>query len=168
MLPSEMDKTEFMKQFGGLYEHSPWIAESVLDAGLDASHDQAIRLHTEFCKTIMATSKRQKLELLCAHPDLAGKLARSEELTTSSRSEQAGAGLDQCNEAEFVQFTELNGRYQKKFGFPFIMAVKGAGRAEVLSQFQLRVDNTVESEFNTALEQVMKIGWFRLMEIYDE
>jgi len=167
-LPAEMNKTEFMALFGGLYEHSPWIAESVFDAGLDATHNGAASLHNAFCNVIGSAGSQPQLDLLRAHPDLAGKLARKDALTTSSREEQAGAGLDQCSQEEFALFTRLNERYQEKFGFPFIMAVKGADRAQILSQFQVRVDNSVKAEFETALEQVMKIGWFRLMDVFNE
>lgn len=163
-----MSKTEFMAQFGGLYEHSAWIAEAVFDAGLNASHNDAVHLHDAFRHVVTAAGRQQRLDLLRAHPDLAGKLARKDELTSSSRQEQAGAGLDQCGEEEFALFTALNTRYQEKFGFPFIMAVKGADRAQILSQFQVRVDNSAEAEFDTALEQVLKIGWFRLMDFFNE
>jgi OHCU decarboxylase len=163
-----MNRTEFMSVFGGLYEYSPWIAEAVFEAGLDRTHDQADGLHKAFCEEIESAGKRQQLDLLRAHPDLAGKLARSDELTAESRSEQAGAGLDQCTAEEFSRFTQLNERYEARFGFPFIMAVKGADRAQILSQFQIRVDNSVEAEFDTALRQVLKIGWFRIKDIFNE
>jgi len=157
-----------MAQFGGLYEHSAWIAEAVFDAGLQANHNDPDHLHDAFRHVVSAAGQQRQLDLLRAHPDLAGKLARKDGLTSSSRQEQAGAGLDQCGEEEFALFTELNKRYQEKFGFPFIMAVKGADRAQILSQFQVRVDNSAEAEFDTALEQVLKIGWFRLMDFFNE
>lgn len=161
-----MGKTEFMSVFGGLYEHSSWIAAAVFEAGLDGSHNRANGLHRAFCQVVGSAGKEQQLALLCAHPDLAGKLARADELTTSSRSEQMRAGLGQCTAEEYALFIELNNSYLARFGFPFIMAVKGADRAQILSQFQLRVDNSLESEFNTAIQQVLKIGWIRLLEIF--
>ena len=168
MPPARMDKTEFMEKFGGLYERSPWIAEAVFDTGLDAAHNSAAGLHAAFCEVVNCAGRQRQLDLLRAHPDLAGKLARKDALTSSSRREQAGAGLDQCSEEEFALFSRLNERYQEKFGFPFIMAVKGADRAQILLQFEIRVENSAAAEFDTALGQVMKIGWFRLMDIFNE
>lgn len=167
-VPAEMDRAEFMSVFADLYEHSPWIAKAVYKAGLGPRHNQSEGLHAAFCEVVISSGRRRQLDLLLAHPDLAGRLAKAGNLTDSSRSEQAGAGLDQCTAEEFALFTELNDRYLARFGFPFIMAVKAAGRAEILSQFQLRVDNSVEAEFDTALEQVLKIGWFRIMDIFND
>ncbi len=166
--PVDMSEAEFISEFGGLYEHSAWIAGAVFEAGLNTNHDQAENLHRAFCRVIESANRQQQLELLRAHPDLAGKLARADKLTDSSRSEQAGAGLDQCTQEEFSAFTELNNNYKAKFGFPFIMAVKGADRAQILLQFQHRVDNSPESEFETALQHVLKIGRFRLTEILND
>lgn len=166
--PADMTEAEFMTVFGGLYEHSPWVAAAVFKGGLNGTHNRADSLHQAFCRAVESASQQQQLKLIRAHPDLAGKLATADALTTSSRSEQAGAGLDQCTDEEFSVFTELNQRYQARFGFPFIMAVKGAGRAQILLQFQQRVDNSPEAEFDTALKQVLKIGWFRLSELLDD
>ncbi len=157
-----------MSVFAGLYEHSAWIAGAVFKTGLGSEHNQSEGLHAAFCEVVISAGKRRQLDLLLAHPDLAGRLAKAGDLTDSSRSEQASAGLDQCTAEEFALFTELNDRYLARFGFPFIMAVKGADRAEILSQFQLRADNSVAAEFDTALEQVLKIGWFRIMDIFND
>jgi OHCU decarboxylase len=166
--PADMDQAEFLSVFGGLYEHSPWIAEKVHSNGLNAGHNNPTVLHEAFCKVINSASRQQQLNLLRAHPDLAGKLARADELTDASRSEQAGAGLDQCSDEEYRVFTELNNRYKERFGFPFIMAVKGAARTDILLQFQQRVDNNPDTEFAAALLQVQKIGWLRLAEILND
>jgi 2-oxo-4-hydroxy-4-carboxy-5-ureidoimidazoline decarboxylase len=102
-----------------------------------------------------------KLSLLRAHPDLAGKLALAD-LTASSQSEQKGAGLDQCTPDELARFTELNELYKHKFGFPFIFAVKGFHRTDILDAFERRVKNDAETEFNEAIEQVHRIAKLRL------
>ena len=102
-----------------------------------------------------------KLTLLRAHPDLAGKLAVAE-LTDSSQNEQTGAGLDQCTPDELARFTQLNDDYKKKFGFPFIFAVKGFHRTDILNAFERRVKNDVETEFNEAINQVHRIAKLRL------
>ncbi len=99
---------------------------------------------------------------LRAHPDLAGRVARAGGLTDVSRNEQAGAGLDECSEAEFDAFQELNNRYTQKFAFPFIMAVKGSQRAIILEAFRRRVENEPDTEFEIAMDQVHCIARYRL------
>jgi len=103
-----------------------------------------------------------KLALLRLHPDLAGKAALSGKLTDASTSEQAGAGLDQCTADELARFANYNDAYKAKFGFPFIMAVKGATKQKILAGFEARIDNSVPEEFQMALTQVHKIAEFRL------
>jgi OHCU decarboxylase len=107
-------------------------------------------------------SRRRQLALIRAHPDLAGRAAIRAELTAASSAEQAGAGLDQCTRAEFVRFHELNDKYRKQFGFPFILAVKGKSRREILAAFEERLGNSVEAEFEEALTQIARIARFRL------
>ena len=107
----------------------------------------------------------QQLALLRAHPDLAGRLAMAGGLTVHSASEQARAGLDQCTPEEFARFTALNDAYKMKFGFPFIMAVKGKSRGEILAAFEARSTNDAVSEFRAALDEVHKIALFRLREL---
>ena len=111
---------------------------------------------------IEAAGEAPQLTLLRAHPDLAGKLAKSGELTAESTSEQAGAGLDECTPEEFAEFTHLNDTYKAKFGFPYILAVKGRHRVEILDNFRSRVDNSTTQEFREALDQVHQIARLRL------
>ena len=106
-----------------------------------------------------------QLELLRNHPDLAGKLAVSGKLTAASASEQAGAGLDRCTDAEFDEFTKLNNRYQQRFGFPFIVAVRGLDKERILEQFRHRVQNDWDTEFDCALSQVHRIARLRIDQI---
>jgi OHCU decarboxylase len=107
-------------------------------------------------------SEGAKLALIRAHPDLAGRAAIAGDLTASSRSEQSGAGLDQCTPEEYRRFHELNAAYKRKFGFPFILAVAGKGRHEILAAFEARVDNDRDREFDTAIAEINKIALRRL------
>jgi len=163
--PSVMEKEHFVNVFGGVYEHSPWIAKQVWSNRLTGEHDTAAGLAKAMAAIVEAAEDQAKLDLLRAHPDLAGKLAVGGELTEDSTSEQAGAGLDQCTPAEFAEFQDLNDRYKAKFDFPFILAVRGRGRAEILEAFRQRVDNTIDDEFAQALEQVHLIALLRLTQI---
>ncbi len=161
--PSRLDRAAFVARYGGVYEHSPWIAEAAFEAGLDAGADHAEGLAALLAARVEAADRERQLALLRAHPDLAGRLALAGELTAASSAEQAGAGLDACTPEEFARFRELNGRYVERFGFPFIMAVKGFHRAEILAAFEQRVDNPPETEFRTALDQVHRIARLRLV-----
>ena len=162
MQPSHLNKTEFMTIFGGVFEHSPWIAGAVWDAGLTGHNDTAAGLHQPFREVIRQSGREEKLALLRAHPELATGVAADEQLTDSSQREQRGAGLDHCSPEEFSEFRKLNDSYREKFGFPFIMAVKGFDRHEILESFRARLENTRDMEFQTAVEQVIRIGRFRI------
>ena len=151
-----------MAAFGHVYEHSPWIAESAYDKGLDARHDTAKGLAGFMEETVATAGDDAKLALLRAHPDLAGKLAMTGALTRSSSREQSGARLDQCSPEEFAAFTELNARYREKFGFPFILAVRDHDRAAILRIFSNRVENDSETELTEALQQVNRIAALRI------
>ena len=157
-----MDKASFLARYGGIFEHSPWIAEQVWDKGLHGGGLQ--ELHAAFADVIRKADHEQQLELLRGHPQLASAIASGEELTTESRGEQREAGLDQCSEVEFEEFEHLNSTYSDKFGFPFIIAVKGLGREQILECFRTRLANAPEEEFTGALEQVIRIGKFRLQD----
>jgi len=158
-----MDRAAFLARFGGVFEHSPWVAEGAWDAG--SIPDTAEGLHAAMVAVLRAAPREKQLALLNAHPDLAGKLAVSGDLTADSTLEQASAGLDRCSPEEFARFTELNDAYKAHFGFPFIMAVKGRSRTEILEAFERRVHNTPDEEFATALAQVERITWLRLKDM---
>lgn len=166
-VPSEMNRQDFVATFGGIFEHSPWIAEEAYDRGLNES-DNADNLHKALCKTMRAADHERQLALIRAHPDLAGKLAIEGGLTEESRGEQASAGLDQCSPEEFARFSQLNADYVKRFGFPFILAVKGSTKEIILAALEARMDNNSEAEFETALTQIERIAGFRLADIYGE
>lgn len=162
--PSTLSDAAFIARFGGVFEHSPWVAEGVLAAaGADRrSLDSVDGLHAAMVRVVRAAPRDRQLALLRAHPDLAGRLALAGELTAASTAEQAGAGLDRCTPDEFARFTALNTAYTAKFGFPFILAVRGRTRAEILAAFEARIHNDAETEFNTALAQVDRIALLRL------
>jgi len=151
------NKRAYVDRFGGVYEHSPWVAEKAFDMG---PPDPA-ELPAIMRQIVEGAGQEAQLTLLRAHPDLAGKLAKTGVLTNESTSEQASAGLDQCSDEEFAAFTDLNNRYKTRFGFPYILAVKGRHRSEILENFKARVDNAPEVEFREALDQVHQIAALR-------
>lgn len=163
--PRELDRDSFVSRFGAVYEHSPWIAEAVFEAGLTPRHDRPAGLHEAMKAVVESAPRDRQLALLRAHPDLAGRLAEAGELTRHSTGEQAAAGLDKCTPAEFARFSALNEAYKAKFGFPFIIAVKGKDRRDILNAFERRSANEAASEFRTALDEVHKIALFRLREL---
>jgi len=162
--PGELDRSEFQETFGSVFEQSPWIAENVWNDGLDARHDTAAGMHEVMCNEIRQADMEQKLELLRAHPELACAISRAG-LSKASRGEQRRSGLEQCTEEEFAEFKRLNAAYREKFGFPFILAIKGFQRKQILEIFRHRLQHSPEEEFQAALAQVMKIGLFRLQDI---
>lgn len=163
--PSQMNAKEFVGIFGSVYEHSPWVAEAAHAHGLTGQHDDAAYLAALMASVVADASHERKLALLRAHPDLAGRLAQRGELTAASVEEQAGAGLDQCTADEFARFQALNARYTEKFGFPFIIAVRGYKREDILRIFAARVENDRETEFAEALRQVDRIAALRIGQI---
>ncbi len=163
--PLSLDRAVFIERFGGVYEHSAWIAEAVRDTGLSDGHDAIETMAAAMTDTLDAADDEAKLTPLRAHPGLAGKAAVRGELSGASTSEQAGAGLDQCSPAELARFQELNAKYKEKFGFPFILAVRGKHRAEILDAFEERIKNDQQIEFHTAIEQTHRIARLRLSEL---
>ena len=163
--PSSMQKDQFLEQYGGVFEHSAWIAEGAFDLELGPAHDSAIGLHNALARIFRSASAEARLGVLRAHPDLAGKLAQADRLTAESTSEQASAGLDALTEAEHAEFTQLNAAYVKKHGFPFIIAVRDFSKAEILSAFQTRLAHDSANEFETACRQVERIAELRLQQL---
>lgn len=159
---TQISESGFIKDFGGLYEHSPWVAEAVW-ADLQSARSIEIDVLQSRLKSVVDNSTdEQKLTLLLAHPELAGKAAIDGELTPESTDEQSRARLDLCSPEEFETFQQLNSEYNEKFKFPFIMAVRNSTREEILAAFQARLHNTPEQEFVTAIEQVHIIAALRL------
>ena len=166
MPPGGLDREGFLARYGGVYEHSPWIAGAVWDEG--AASGDVETLAGAMAERVEAAEEDLQLALLRAHPDLAGKLAVRGELTADSTSEQAGAGLDRCSAGEFEEFQRLNGTYKARFGFPFILAVKGHDRAAILDAFRRRVGHDRAVEFREALDQVHRIARIRLQALAEE
>jgi OHCU decarboxylase len=164
--PGELDRDAFVIRFGGVYERSPWVAERVWDTG--EVPDNLMALSDAMAKIVEAADQELQLALLRSHPDLAGRLAVSEELTTDSRSEQASAGLDRCTPEEFAAFQQLNSDYKARFGFPFIIAVRGLDRKAILAAFRRRLNNVWDTEFREALDQVNRIARLRLAAIAEQ
>jgi OHCU decarboxylase len=163
--PSRMGRQEFVEKFGGVFEHSPWIAERAFALELGPAHDSAGGLHNALARVFRSASQDERLGVLNAHPDLAGKLAAARRLTPDSAREQASAGLDALTDAERETFSRLNGAYVEKFGFPFIIAVKGRSKAKILSAFEARIGNDRTTEFDTACRQVERIALLRLTDM---
>ena len=163
-----MTEDQFVAAFGTVYEHSPWVAQRTFRRGLTPNEDLLSGLTRALGKTVAAAGREEQLALINAHPDLAGRAAVADELTEASTSEQAAAGIDQCSEAEFARFQELNARYRDRFGFPFIMAVKGSNRHDILVAFEQRIGNDPDTEFHRALKEIDRIAEFRLQALAEE
>ncbi len=162
--PSAMTREAFVEAFGGIFEHSPWIAEGAWALELGPSHDSARGVHAALCRVFRSASEEARLGVLRAHPDLAGKLAAAKRLTAESTSEQASAGLDALTDAERETFTRMNAAYVEKHGFPFIIAVRDHDKAGILAAFERRIGHDRETEFAEACRQVERIAELRLVE----
>lgn len=160
-----MTADEFVSLYGGIYEHSTWVAEEAAADAADIGSVESIARIMGDC--VDNASTERQLALIRAHPDLAGKAQVAGELTEDSATEQARAGLDQCSTEEYAEFQRLNDRYHEKFGFPFVMAVRDSTRAEILGAFADRLDNDVNTEFETALAEIHKIARLRLRAMSD-
>lgn len=156
---NDMSLKEFVARFGDVAEHSPWVAEKAAAARPFLSRDDMI---AAFAAAVDDADEAHQRALLCAHPDLAGRAAIGGGLTDDSRREQAGAGLDRLTPDEFARFTEMNRSYRERNGIPFIFAVRGATKHQILAGFDARRDNPLAVEFGTALQQVARIIRFRL------
>ncbi len=163
--PSQMDRETFVARFGGVFEHSPWVAERAHALELGAPHDTAIGLHNALTRVFRSASEAERLGVLTAHPDLAGKLAAAKRLTEESSSEQASAGLDALTDAERATFERLNADYVARHGFPFIIAVRDHDKAGILAAFERRIGQSRETEFAEACRQVERIALHRLSDM---
>ena len=157
-----LSQADFVERFGGVFEHSPWIAERAWHLEAGPAHDTAVGVHSLLCRVFRSAGDDERLGVLRAHPDLAGRLAAAKRLTAESAKEQASAGLDALTDAERERFGELNRRYVERFGFPFILAVKGLSKEAILANFEARIDNAREDELETACRQVERIAELRL------
>jgi len=165
----KLTRAEFVTRYGGIYEHSPWVAAQSYEEACEV--DDPNRLAKIFAKYVDAADHEKKLALIRAHPDLARRAAVGARtagdhplsaLTPASKDEQQSAGLDQCTPEEYAQFQDYNHRYKQKFHFPFIMAVRNSNRHEILKAFEQRLENDPETEFTTAMQEIHKIAKLRL------
>lgn len=157
---SVVDKQAFVQRYGGIYEHSPWVAEEAWDRMCEPEEEGSVA--DVMAKSVDKASDEKKLELIRAHPDLAGRAAVSGTLTAESGDEQASAGIDRCTPEEFERFQEYNAQYKEKFGFPFVMAVRNSNRHSILAAFKERLQNDPDIEFARAIAEIHKIARLRL------
>jgi len=155
---NKLSKAEFISIFGNIFEKTEWIAEKCYESKPYNNLDELV---LKMMKIFENIEKERHLEILNSHPNLAVE----KKLTEDSKNEQKNASLNQCNDEEFIEFKKLNEEYKKKFGFPFIIAVKGKNKEEILNSFRQRITNNINLEFEEAKKQVKKIASFRLTEI---
>ena len=155
-----MERADFVSRFGAIYEKSPWVAEG---AWKQRPFADCTALENALAEVVRQASHAQQLELLHHHPRLGTRLA----LSGYSRSEQAGAGLLDASAAERAELAQLNGAYEAKFGFPFILAVRNASSRSILDSCRMRINHDEKSEFDESLRQVFKIARFRLSDLMD-
>ena len=166
-VPAHLSRALFCAVYGSVYEHSPWIAEAVCEGPRGPSVTTAQELSARMRTVVDQASRQQQLDLINAHPDLSGKLAQAKLLTAESTAEQASAGLDHLTAEERARFEALNNAYKQKFGFVFILAVRGKTKADILTTFQRRLSNTPAEEFQEALQQIHIIALLRMQTVLD-
>lgn len=165
MVPSRMGRDAFVAAFGSVYEHSPWVAERAFGMELGPAHDRPAGLANAMARVFRTATEEERLAVLVAHPDLAGKLAAAKRLTAESTAEQASAGLDALTDAERAAFEAHNTAYTEKFGFPFIIAVKDNTKQSIMAAFETRLAHDRATEFAAACGQVERIAWHRLRDL---
>ncbi|MBK5926235.1 allantoinase PuuE [Rhodobaculum claviforme] len=163
--PSRMDQATFVARFGTIYEHSPWVAERAWALELGPAHDSATGVHSALARAFRAAPRDERLGVLRAHPDLAGKLAAARRLGPASTAEQAGAGLDALTDDERAEFEALNTAYVARHGFPFIIAVRDHDKPGILAAFRRRLEADTDTEFAEACAQVDRIAEHRLKDL---
>jgi len=155
---NKLNKSDFISIFGNVFEKTEWIAQKSYDSKPYKNFEE---LFSKMVEIFENSNKESHIKILNAHPDL----AIEKRLTEDSKNEQQNASLNQCTNEEFLEFKKLNEEYKKKFGFPFITAVKGKNKEEILNSFRQRITNNINLEFEEAKKQVKKIASFRLSEI---
>ena len=163
MKPSTLTRNAFIARFGPVYEASPWVAEAVWPAAQRGELDAPQALAQAMRAAVDAAPRERRLALIRAHP----QLAVAGDMAEASVREQIGAGLDRCSPDELAAFRSLNAAYLARFGFPFIIAVAGLSRADILAAFADRLENDPEAEFATAIAQIHRIAGFRLAALFD-
>jgi 2-oxo-4-hydroxy-4-carboxy-5-ureidoimidazoline decarboxylase len=160
---NQSSRETFTQIIGPVFEHSPWIAALTCERrpfkGLED-------LHKALCETVRKSDEKRKLDLILAHPDLVGRAALAGTLTSASTAEQASAGLNQLSEPEVLLFQRYNKEYREKFGFSFVICARLNKKEAILSAFPRRLKNSQAEEINTALEEIYKIAYLRLQDIF--
>ncbi|WP_410209459.1 2-oxo-4-hydroxy-4-carboxy-5-ureidoimidazoline decarboxylase [Aquirhabdus sp.] len=156
---SKLDQSDFVLKLEGIFEHSPWVAAR---AWADRPFHNRSDLERALQSAMWCASRDELLDLIRAHPELAGKAAASGQLTKESTHEQAGAGLNACTPEQLIKIQQLNAAYMEKFGWPFIVAVRGMNVDAIIAAIQTRLDHTAEQEFEQALQQISRIASLRL------
>jgi 2-oxo-4-hydroxy-4-carboxy-5-ureidoimidazoline decarboxylase len=156
---NNMDEESFTRTLGDVFEHSPWIARQ---AHKYRPFENVTALHKTMVNIVKNASAKDQADLLCAHPELAGRELQEGDLTSSSSEEQSSAGLDALTSAELELVSKLNADYRRKFGFPFIIAVRNHTKESIFSEWKKRLTDDENTEFQTCLEQVYQIGRIRL------
>ena len=161
---NDLDQRRFVEKFANLYESSPWVAER---AWREHPFGNLPELHEAFASAVYEAPRERQMDLIQAHPDLAGKMAVAGELTPESRGEQASAGLDRLTPEEYEAFTEMNAGYREKFGFPMIVCVREHTKESILQNARSRLENSREEEVEIALGEIAKIARLRLHELVE-
>ena len=168
--PTELARAsseEYLKVFSNLYEHSPWFVEKSFDDVLaDEKYNNLETFHQLLSSIMLHSDNDLQDSLIIAHPTLAGKKAQTNQLTDFSTTEQKSAGLSDCSDSEIRLFEILNEEYFSKFNFPFIMAVKEKNKTDIIASFKIRIGNSMADERSNALNEINKIAWLRIKEIY--
>ncbi len=156
---NRLDRAQFAAALGSIYEHSSWIPGEAWSRRPFATVDE---LHAAMADVVARAGRERQLALIRAHPELGGKATIGDPLSADSTAEQSGAGLMQCSPQEFARLQDLNARHNAKFGFPFILAIKGYDRGGIIAEFERRIDNDLDQEFAECLRQIDKIARLRL------
>jgi len=157
-----LNQADFVNTLGAVFEQSPWVAELVFTKRPFTSLQT---LHSNMLQVVNNATRQNRITLIRSHPELAGKEAEAGELTEESKNEQYSAGLDHCSPQQLHKLRIFNHQYRNKFGFPFVIAVKQLTREDILNSLEKRLDNSVEQEFNTCINEIGKIAKFRLQQI---
>ena len=163
-LSKKMEREEIIDLLKSIYEHSQWVPERLLSENINEIQTKE-ELQLMMKKIVDNSSETEKLNLINAHPELGKKLKKKEKLTKFSENEQKSAGLDQCTDKEFEILTNLNNEYRLKFKFPFIIAVKGLNKNQIIDNMQKRVFNSKTEEFETAISEIHKIAGLRIKDL---
>jgi 2-oxo-4-hydroxy-4-carboxy-5-ureidoimidazoline decarboxylase len=162
---NQFDRELFVESLGGIFEHSPWVADMVYE---NRPFESKALLHQIMLEAVQKSPEFQRMALICNHPELAGKEAAAGTLTDDSRQEQSGAGLDQCSAEELARLQSLNQAYRNKFEFPFVIAVTGLNKTQIIDAVESRLKNSVSLEFDTSIAEIGKIGMIRLNALIDD